>query len=137
MTLEPFKPEHAEEVDVQPGQMYERTAFTDVRLRALARCSIGHTMRDDLGRVVACCGSLQMDDGSMLWCLLSENAGRHMVAIYRLGLRLIAESKAPVYATATHGFAEAARLLRMLGFTPVGSERFEGHLHDVFVRAAA
>lgn len=81
------------------------------------------------GRVLACAGVIPIWSGrGHLWAYLSDDAGKHMLAITREVLRKLDEVKLPRYeAEVAEGFVAAHRWVQMLGFhceTPGGMRGF-------------
>lgn len=115
MIVETFHPRHMLELAprLQPAQRDEYAGLEPCYFEALAAAGPAMTMRRADGAVILCCGIAEVDGQSHLWSFIAGDAGRHMVAILRVGQRMLEIARRPVVATAR--FPEGCRLLEMLG----------------------
>jgi len=138
MTVERFKPEDLDAINLQPSQAMLRDAVTPDYLETV-QTGPAITIRSQ-GEIIACGGVVQVEDGSVLWAFVAATAGRNMVSIVRAAQRMVEVARKPVYSTAACDFEPGCRLLRMLGFTPrpdpVDDVSADGKLHYLFVRTA-
>ena len=140
MTVERFQAEHLKQLTLQPMQAAAAPILEDPEYLAAIAQGVAMTIRNTQGDVMACAGSVDYEDGSLLWAFLDASAGRSMVALIRAGRRLAEIARKPVYATAACEFPAGCRLLQMLGFEqlpePVAGVSADGRAHYVFVRYA-
>ena len=126
MTVEPFKPEHLDEIDLQA----EQTSWRDHRDPNYARElseGVAVTARE-AGRIVACAGVLSVErDVGFAWAFVARGAGRHFVRFRGMVRRLFEVSgKARILASTECTFSNACRWLEILGFTRLRDEPISG-----------
>lgn len=110
MTLEPFKPEHLYEIDVQDAQLYLKPHFP--QLAEYYAEGEGYTWRTD--RVLACAGFIWTDLGAHLWAIVGKDTP--LLPLHRLALRAFEVYPVRVSATVETGFPAGCRWLKSLGF---------------------
>jgi hypothetical protein len=117
MTVEPFKPEHLDEIDLQPGQASWREYRRPEYAAELARHT-AVTARAE-GRIVACAGVVPVDaEGGMVWALVARDAGRYFLRFRGMVRRLLEVSgKKRFFANTECEFDAGCRWLELLGFT--------------------
>lgn len=115
MIIVPMKPEHITEIKVQKKQLEIIGCFSipyAMELMALGPAFAG--LRGN--EVVGCGGVAKLWEGRyMLWSILSESAGPHMLAIIRATKRLLRTQTGRVEAVVRSDFTEAHRLVKMCG----------------------
>lgn len=117
MRIEPFKPEHLWQIDLQPAQCSWYEYGTDAYAAELA-LGLGYTLRI-AGRIVLCGGIIEVDARTgHLWCFLSVDARHYLVRLHRAARRFLeVTGKRHLIATTESDFADGCRWLEMLGFT--------------------
>lgn len=113
MKVIPFEPEHALRIKLQDGQ-------SDLEIdadygREVIKRGVAWTGIED-GEIVFCCGRHAVGRKSVVWSLLSDRAGKHMLRITRIGLKLIALQSGELFAIVRSDFEQAHRWMVMLGF---------------------
>lgn len=116
MIVENFKAEHMFALDLQDDQQYISQYVTPEHAATLELHPAFTGMHD--GRVLICAGIMELWPGrALLWSYLDMQAGKHMVAIHRAGLRLLSTYEgARIEADIDAGFKPGHRWIRMLGF---------------------
>lgn len=116
MNISAFKPGDLDEIDLQPAQTPWRAHRNEDYARMLAS-HLSYTARDG-DRIIACGGVIACErDVGMVWATIARGAGRRMLALYRMGQRLIEVSgKRIILANTECDFAQGCRLLKLLGF---------------------
>ncbi len=116
----PFKPHHVDLLRLQGVQRAQRLSHVPA---PYATVLPGPALTVFEGPKVILCGGIATTSPRMgvLWALLSEHAGRHMVFLHRATLRFIdTEPVRRLEATCEKGFGAGARWLRLLGFSYEG-----------------
>jgi hypothetical protein len=116
MTIEPFKPEHLDEIDLQPGQ----ASWRDYRSAEYALELALHTAitaRAE-GRIMACAGVVPVgEEDGMVWALVARDAGRYFLKFRSMVGRLFEVSgKKRIFANTECEFSAGCRWLELLGF---------------------
>jgi len=88
--------------------------------------------------ILLCGGILQVHSQSgVLWALLSESAGAHMLALHKGTLRFLANHPLRrLEATVQQGFQMGPRWLKLLGFSPEGEMKAFGLNGETYLRFA-
>lgn len=85
ITIEPFEPEHAAQVEVQPMQAGESAPAAHYADKGPA-----WTVRDRAGRIIGCLGFVMADPGYALsWALLATGKRNALVALTRVARRVM------------------------------------------------
>jgi hypothetical protein len=114
MQIVPFKPEHYALLRMQPAQASILSQMSERDLCELARYP-SFTAMDE--RPYFCGGVLPIWAGrGLLWALLSEDAGKHMVALTRGVRRFLDAQTGRLEAAVDCDFEPGHRWVRMLGF---------------------
>lgn len=118
MIFEPFRPEHLEQLTLQPAQAYLR-AYAAQNVDAI-RVAAGHpAYTGRVGdRVVACAGIIPVwDNRAAAWAWLGDTARHHLVPITRAIVRFLdMQPCRRVEISVDRDFVQAHRWARMLGF---------------------
>jgi hypothetical protein len=121
LTVERFKPEHAQEIEPQEAQLLERPADMDP-YAAAGNCYTGRWK----GRIVMFGGVVETDVGPWLWACVAR--GAPMIVVDRGTRRFLAMfSHLRLNAGVRPGFPAGCRWLKSLGFRHVGE--LDGDLH--------
>lgn len=137
MTIEPFKPEHLDEIDLQPAQT-SWLAHRDPRYAASLCDGVAVTAREN-GVVLACAGVLPLDrDVGHAWAFVAR--GQKMIR-FRGYVRRLFEvcGKSRILANTEADFTEGCRWLELLGFEFLESLPNcgpDGRDHLLYVRVA-
>lgn len=136
LRYEPFRPFDFELLLAQGLQRAQRLSIVPADY-ATFRTPIGVAMTAWAGERVVMCGGVATSNGrhGLLWALVSETAGRHMLELHR-GVTRFLRDHARVQrleATVEFGFFPGCRWLRLLGFRYEGlmpgyGDRGETHL---------
>lgn len=112
MRIEAFKAEHLSQIEAQPAQVTELQAITPVWREHLAEHpSFSGYVGAEL---IACAGVV---DERYMWAILSRTAARHMLALTRVGRRMLAlYPERDIDTHVAQDFGPGCRWLQMLGF---------------------
>jgi hypothetical protein len=115
MKMIPFEPGHLKEIIPQPAQASE-VLFEGPKIDVPEGPAITGVVD---GKVILCFGkSTQWKGRHILWALLSQDANKHMVSVFRAMKTAVdmqtGEGRLEVIVRA--GFQEGRRMARMLGF---------------------
>lgn len=135
MIIVPFRVEHAQRLQLQPGQAHI-VVNPDVMLPLEGELSFAAL---DEQRVLAVAGITEIWQGrAQCWAMLAGGLGRHFVQIHRAVQRALDMSDYRRIETyVDSGFAEGHRWIKMLGFTHEGRARAyspEGRDCDLYAR---
>ena len=138
MILLPFKAEHAVSMRIQPAQRSARGQFNPEHLAALEKHNSFTAMFDD--KPVMCFGWIEFyPTRALLWSLLSEDAGKHMVALTRIGKNLVDSlPHRRIEAEVEAGFEAGRRWMEMLGLeceTPLPLRAYNAGGRDAYIYA--
>lgn len=138
MKVVPFKPEHLLEMDVQDAQESSRAFFAPEHLEALERCTSFTALAD--GLPVMCFGWVEMyPTRALLWSVLARQASAHMVALTRIGKRLVDSlPHRRIEAEVDAQFPAGRRWMEMLGMTcdtPVPLRAYNALGGDAYIYA--
>ena len=129
MNIIPFEVDHVVNIKVQPKQEFFRSSIKNPVLFAEAMLRSGpcYSGEED-GKIIFCAGYSDIWPGrSILWCLMSEDAKDHMMAITRTARRAFKLfPRRRVEITVDCDFIEAHRWARLLGFK-MECERMKGY----------
>jgi hypothetical protein len=116
MVIEPFRPEHLWQIDLQPAQRNWHVYGTREYAQSLCE-GIAYTGRVN-GRIIACAGLIEIDENSgHMWSFLSVDARRHFVRLHRTAVRFLqVTGKRKLIATSEQYFVDGCRWLELLGF---------------------
>ena len=125
MMILPYKPEHLEELLLQPSQAYMRPFMSDkVYQNALQIEGMAFSAIMD-GKVIACAGVLPLwENRGHAWALLNDNIKTNFVSIHRATARFLDTCR--MNRIETHvdkDFGCALRWMEMLGFECEGTMR--------------
>ena len=137
MRVEPFKPEHLLTMNVQEAQRGALPSLTPEYAQRLQNAGPAFTGFVD-GRVIGCAGvGYLSSSNAILWSVLAEGAGRHMVGIHRCALRLLSTlTIRRIEADVLKGFEPGCRWLEKLGFEYEGPLRAYGEDGSDYMRYA-
>lgn len=127
MIITPLEKWHLHTIDVQEAQKDSTHEWqNDAYFEAVSQSGAFAATKN--GEVVCCFGALEMWEGrALMWCLLSKNAGRHMVAIHRSAqdfLNRLPYQRIEAYIKV--GFDAGKRWVEMFGF------KYEGTMKSFF-----
>lgn len=132
MNIIPFRPEHLEELKLQPSQAWMQDNMTPEYGAALAAAGPAYTAIVGNG-VVGCAGLIPQWQGRALaWALIACEAGPHLLGIVRAirrGLDVIHPCRR-VEAAVCADFAAGHRLMGLLGFTRETPEPMRSYTPD-------
>jgi len=136
--IEVFKPYHVELMraqGVQGTQLHEVSHVPD------AYASLGHvralTARE--GERILMCGGVVpfLPNVGLLWALLAEDSGRHMLWLHRATQRFLEmQTTRRLEASVEKGFSQGCRWLKLMGFQREGVMRAYGLNGEDHIRYA-
>ncbi len=138
MHVVPFQPHHLRALVLQEAQAWMQPMLQADYGASLAKAGPCFTLEGDEG-VICCAGLVNMwENRAQAWALVSADAGRHFVRIYR-GMKgfLDLQDTRRIEATVDATFAQGHRLMRMLGFKHEGLMRAylpDGRDCDLYAR---
>jgi len=138
MTIEPFKPGHLDEIDLQLAQTQWREYRDPLYAKTLGE-HLGVTARED-GKVLACAGVISLErDVGHAWAFVAR--GQKMIRFRRCVQRLFEVSgKRRILASTEADFPQGCRWLELLGFsrldTPATFHGPDGRAHVIYVRVS-
>jgi hypothetical protein len=119
ITLRRLEPDDLARIDPQPAQEEARPNLTPEVARLLIEAGPAWVACAE-GRPIAAAGAIcTMGDLPIAWAVLSEAAGRHMLAITRI-VQTILPGLGRVETGVFSDFPAGRRWARMLGFVPTG-----------------
>lgn len=129
MEIVPFNLEHLRELALQPMQAWMGDRLTPEYGKSIQVAGPCFTAVHN-GAVLGCAGVVRMWAGrDQAWALLGGECGRHFVGIVRGMARFLdAHPTHRVEAVVAHDFAQAHRMIQMLGFEHEGLMR--GYMAD-------
>ena len=117
-----FHPADLQHLMLQKSQEHFAPLLSDTEYgETLCAAGPAITVVDD-GEVLACGGLVHLWEGrAQVWSLISRNAGRRFVRIFRIMQDFLAEHPVTrVEATVDAGFTQGLRMIEMLGFSHEG-----------------
>lgn len=141
MTIIPFRAEHLAQINLQAHQRSTLSHMTGEWLAVLAH---GGTAVSAVleGEIIASGGFVVQRPGvAFAWAALSQEAGRHFLALHRAARRLFAQQRSLKRIEAVSGvdFAQGCRWLELLGFTyekRLSADGPNGEDHFLYARSA-
>lgn len=141
MIVEPFRPYHIELLIAQgvQGSQLRQVSHVPAGYASLARIPGPALTARDGERIVLCGGILPIGPKmGVLWAVLSETAGAHMLWLHRATQRFIAiNPPRRLEASVEKGFPQGCRWLELMGFAFEGEMRaygLDGETHLRFAR---
>lgn len=117
MVILPFTAEHFHAMKPQAAQMRAKPLWGDAQLRGLEQLPSYTVMNS--GQVLMLFGHVAFhDQRALVWSILSEDAGGHMISVHRIGQRFV--DSLPyrrIEMEVDCEFEQAHRWARMLGFS--------------------
>jgi hypothetical protein len=138
MTIEPFKPAHLDEIDLQPAQTSWR-AHRDPAYAEMLAQHVAVTARKD-GQVLACAGVISLErDVGHAWAFVAR--GQRMIRFRHHVRRLFEVSgKRRILASTEADFPQGCRWLELLGFRRIDPIETlagpDGRAHLLYVRVS-
>lgn len=139
MRIEVLRAEHLDRIGLQAAQAHFGGEFIKPGYADMLRQGPAFTaLHGD--QVLACAGTVEIWPGrAMAWALLSELAGRHLLALHRAVAGFLMQAPyRRIEATVDDGFEPGHRWLRLLGFTcetPAGMPGFTPQGRGAFLYA--
>lgn len=129
MIVRPFRAEDLALLAVQPMQELELALLSQQARRMLEQKSEPAVTAMEGDEVIGCAGIVPVvEPRAIWWVFLSRAAGPHMLALARLGKRLLVSSRFDrVETTVRADFPEGHRLARLVGLkdeTPGGMQKY-------------
>jgi hypothetical protein len=120
MNIIPFRAEHLSQINMQERHRRTVSYLTPEYVQMLARGPAISAVADD--RIIASTGILLQFPGlGSLWGLVSQDAGPHVVRMYRAACRFLEIPKLRrIEATVETDFEDGCRWLELLGFEREG-----------------
>lgn len=134
----PFHPSHLKRLKAQGAQAAQVSALADLDVATLVRPP-GPALTVLASETVLLCGGIVTVDHrrGLLWAVLSEHAGQHMVFLHRGVARFIdSEPLRRLEATVEKGFEPGCRWIRLLGFVYEGDMAGYGDTGETHERYA-
>lgn len=137
IAVESFRPEHFDQLELQPAQEHMREHLTPSFLSKLASSAPAFTVRDN-DRVLVCFGFYRWNQESgIVWAYPARDLGRRMLRVHRFAERAIDALAGNIFAAVEHDFEEGSRWMDLLGFERIGhldQYGLAGRPHDIYVR---
>lgn len=138
MIILPFKADHAVSMRIQPAQQSARGQMHPEHLAALEKLNSFTVEFDD--EPAMCFGWVELyPTRALIWSLLSETAGRHMLALTRIGKDLVASlPHRRIEAEVEAGFEAGRRWMEMIGLkceTPDPLRAYNASGRDAYIYA--
>jgi hypothetical protein len=124
MLIVPFEPAHLHTLVLQEAQAWMGPMLKDDYGDALKKSGPCFTATEG-DEIIVCAGLVNMwENRSQAWALISQDAGRHFVRIFRaMRSFLDLQDTRRIEATVDAKFQQGHRLMRMLGFQHEGLMR--------------
>ena len=122
MTIEPFKPEHLDAIELRDAQLSLQPRVDDM----LPLIATGEACTVITNRIIACTGLVPTTLGAHLWAVIAKDAP--MIVLHKMALRAFEVYRLRISATVEVDFRPGCRWLEMLGFEQL--EIAEGYGHD-------
>lgn len=141
MRVAPFEPYHLDLLraqGVQPAQAAVVSLVPSTYASLARPAGPALTAWRPDGRIVVCGGILTYSPRhGMLWGVLADDAGQHMLALHRMVRRFLGTvPQRRIEATVEEGFRPGCRWLELLGFDYEGLMRGFGDLGETHLRYA-
>lgn len=124
MIIEPFKPEHIENLLIQPAQAFMRPLMSNPDYGRTLAMGPAYSALEG-GLVLGCAGVIPLwDNRAEAWALMGADLKRHFVRIHRAALRFL--DGCPIRRIEAHcdaDFCDAKTWLELLGFQYEGFMR--------------
>ncbi len=118
MELIAFRPEHAAQIQLQPGQAYMKELIDDEYCQSLLEAGPAYTLVED-GKVLAVGGiSIIWEGRGLMWSLISDSLhGGQFVRMHKIVVRFLElQNLRRIEITVDHEWATAHRWAKLLGF---------------------
>lgn len=120
MDIVPFSPEHIVRIKAQPAQIPDAMCHGMTEAHAKNLMAVGPAVTGMVGdEIIFCLGKAEIwKNRHVVWSMMSESAGKHMIGIVRAARRLIAmqagDGRLEVMVRAE--FGEGCRFAELMGF---------------------
>ena len=119
MTIEPFKPEHLDAIELQDARL-----IGPIKDQLPTYCK-GEAWTVVTDRIICCSGLIPTTHGAHLWAVIAKDAP--MIVLHKIALRALGVYRLRISATVEAGFGPGCRWLEMLGFERVAIATECGH----------